>query len=66
MEAKSQLIGKDSEAVKIEGKPRTEDKMFGWLLSLNEHEFEQTPGDSEAQETSVLSPTGLQNVRLSD
>ena len=25
--------------------------MVGWLLCLNENEFEQTPGDSEAQES---------------
>ena len=26
-----------------------EDKMVGWHHLLNEHEFEQTPGDSEGQ-----------------
>ena len=32
-------------------KGTTEDKMVEWLLWLNEHEFEQAPGDSEAQES---------------
>ena len=27
----------------------TEDEMVGWHHRLNEHEFEQTPGDSEGQ-----------------
>ena len=27
----------------------TEDEMVGWHNSLNAHEFEQTPGDSEGQ-----------------
>ena len=27
----------------------TEDKMVGWHHQLNEHEFEQAPGDSEGQ-----------------
>ena len=27
----------------------TEDEMVGWRYQLNEHESEQTPGDSEGQ-----------------
>ena len=27
----------------------TEDEMVGWHHLFNEHEFEQTPGDSEGQ-----------------
>ena len=27
----------------------TEDEMVGWYHQLNEHEFEQTPGDSGGQ-----------------
>ena len=45
------LIGKDSYAGKDWGqeeKGMTEDKS-GWHHQLNEHEFEQTPGDSEGQ-----------------
>ena len=38
---------------KIEGrkeeKGMTEDEMVGWHHRLNEHEFEQTQGDSEEQ-----------------
>ena len=29
----------------------TEDEMVGWHHQLNGHEFEQTPGDSEGQES---------------
>ena len=49
---KSQLIGKDPDAGKDgrqEEKRTTEDEMVGWHHQLNEHEFEQTPGDSEGQ-----------------
>ena len=31
------------------GKGETEDEMVGWYHRLNEHEFEQMPGDSEGQ-----------------
>ena len=31
-----------------EEKGTTEDETVGWHHRLNEHEFEQTPGDSEA------------------
>ena len=45
-DAKSQLIGEDPDA----GKDwRQKDEMVGWPHRLNEHEFEQTPGDSEGQ-----------------
>ena len=48
---------------KIEGKRRrgqaTENEMVGWHHQLNEHEFEQTPGDSEGQESlASYSPWG--------
>ena len=46
---KSQLTGKDPDAEKDwrqEEKGVTKDEMFGWHHWLNEHEFEQTPGDS--------------------
>ena len=32
----------------------TEDKMVGWHHQLNEHEFEQTLGDSEGQGSLVV------------
>ena len=31
------------------GEEKTEDEMVGWHHQLNEHEFEQTPGDGEGQ-----------------
>ena len=37
----------------------TEDEMVGWHHLLNNHEFEQTPGDGEGQGTLVCcSPWG--------
>ena len=39
-------VGKDWEQ---EEKGATEDEMVGWHQGLNEHEFEQTPGDGEVQ-----------------
>ena len=54
-DVKSQLIGKknpvagkDSEQ---EEKGTTEDEMAGWHHWLNKHEFEQTLGNSEGQES---------------
>ena len=49
---KSQLIGKDPDAVKDGGQEQkgvTEDEMVGSHHQLNGHEFEQTLGDSEGQ-----------------
>jgi len=51
-DAKSWLIGKDSDAQKDWGqeeKEVTEDEMVGWHHWLNGHEFEQTQRDSEGQ-----------------
>ena len=51
-DVKSQLAGKDPDSGKYweqEEKGVTEDKIVGWYHWLNEHEFEQTPGDSEGQ-----------------
>ena len=51
-DAKSQLIEKDHYVGKDcgqEEKGAPEDEMAGWHHWLNEHEFEQTPGDSEGQ-----------------
>ena len=50
---KSQLIGKDVNAVKDqrqEENTATEDEMVGWHHRLNGHEFQQTPEDGEGQE----------------
>ena len=49
---KSQLIGKDIDAVKDwrqEEKGTTEDEMVGWHLWLNGHEFKQAPEDGEGR-----------------
>ena len=60
--AKSQLIGKDSDAVSDWGqeeKGATEDEIVGWHHWLNRHEFEQTLGDGEGQESlTCCSPWG--------
>ena len=49
-DTKSQLIRKDPDASKDwrkEDKGMTEDEMVGWHHWLDEHEFEQAPGDGE-------------------
>ena len=49
------MLGKTGQ----EEKGVTEDEMVGWHHWLNGHEFEQTPGDSEGQESQVdYSPWG--------
>ena len=50
-DAKSQLIGKDSDAGQDCGQEKgtTEDEMVGWHHRLNGHEFEQAQGDSGGQ-----------------
>ena len=52
-DAKSRLIGKDPDAGKDWGQEKgvTEDEIVGWHHQLNKHEFEQTLGDSEEQES---------------
>ena len=61
-DAKSQLIGKDTDAGKDWGQKEkwaTEDEMVGWHHRLNGHEFAQTPGDNEGQWSLVwCSPRG--------
>ena len=61
-DAKSWLIGKDSDARKDRGqweKGTTEDELVGWHHQLNGHEFEQAPGDGEGQGSLVCcSPWG--------
>ena len=49
-DVKSWLVGKDPDAGKDwrrEEKRAAEDEMAGWYHQLNEHEFEQAPGDNE-------------------
>ena len=59
---KSWLIRKDPDAGKDWGqeeKGAAEGEMVGWHHRLNEHEFEQTPGDGEGQGSLVsCSPWG--------
>ena len=61
-DAKSRLIGEDSDAGKDRGKEEkgvTEDKMVGWHHRLNGHGFEQTPGDGEGHGSlACCSPRG--------
>ena len=54
LDANSRLIGKDFDAGRDweqEKKGTTEDEMAGWHHRLNGHEFVQTLGDSEGQES---------------
>ena len=47
------------ERLRAGGEGTTEDEMVEWHYRLNEHEFEQVPGDSEGQGTLVCcSPWG--------
>ena len=53
-DAKSRLIAKDPDSEKDWGQKEkgvTEGEMVGWYHLLNEHESEQTPGDSKGQES---------------
>ena len=54
-DTKSQLLGKDPDAGKDWGQEKrvTEDEMVGWHHRRDRYEFEQTPGDSEGQESLV-------------
>ena len=65
-DAKSRLIEKDSHTGKNWGqeeKGMTEDEMVGCHHWLNGHEFEQTHGDSEVQESlSCHSPQGRKEM----
>ena len=45
----------------------TEDEMVGWHYQLNGHEFEQTPGDSEAsQSLACCSPWGHKESAMTE
>ena len=55
-DAKSLLVRKDPDAGEDWGKEEkgvTQYEMIWWHYRLNAHEFEQTPGDSEGQESMV-------------
>ena len=49
-----------------EGEP--EDEMVGWHHRLNEHEFEQTPGDSKGQGSLVclVCPWGRKELNTTE
>ena len=67
---KSQLIRKNPDAGKNgrqEESGMTEDKMVRWHHQLNEHEFEQAPGDGEGQGSpACCSPWGHKKLDLTD
>ena len=69
-DAKSRLVGRDPDAGKDWGqkeKGATEDEIIGWHHWLNGHEFEQTPGDSEGQESlACCSPWGDKELDFCD
>ena len=59
-------IGKDPDAGKDQRQEKkwvTENEMIGWHHWLNEHEFEQTPGDSEGQGSLVCCNHGVAKSR---
>ena len=65
-DAKSQLVGKDSDAEKgwrQEEKGMTENKLVGWHHWLNGHEFEQALGDGEGQGSLACCSPGGRRVR---
>ena len=67
-DVKSWLIGKDTDAGKNWGQEEqeAEGEMVRWHHQLSGHEFEQTPGDSERQQTLVCcSPWGRKESDLS-
>ena len=69
-DAKSRLIRKDPDTWKVwrQKKGMTEGDMVGWHHWLNEHEFEQAPGDGEGLERSLTccSPWGLKKLDTTD
>ena len=68
-DVKNWLLGKDPDAGKVwrqEDKETAEGKMVGWHQWLCGHDFEQTPGDCEGQESlASYSPWGWKRVRHS-
>ena len=62
---KSWLTGKEPDAGKDWGqeKEMTDDEIVGWHHWLNEHEFRQTPGESEGQGSlACCSPWGYKEL----
>ena len=44
----------------------TEDELVGWHHQLNEHQFEQTPGDSEGQEAWCAPVHGVTESKVTE
>ena len=69
-DVKSQLIRKDPDAGKDwrqKEKGLTEDEMVGWHHRLDEHEFEEAPGNGEGQGSLVCcSPWGHKDLDMSE
>ena len=65
---KNHLAGRDPDAGEDWGqeeKGETENEMVGWHHQLNEHKFEQTPGDSKGQGSlACFSPRGLKELDM--
>ena len=51
------------ERLRAGGEGGAEDEMVGWHHLFNEHEFEQTPGDSEGQESLACCSPWAHRVR---
>ena len=69
MEAKSQLIGKDFDAAKIEGKRKRGQQRTRWLDGFTDSikmSLSKLQEIVKHRKASVLPPTGLQNDRLSE
>ena len=69
-DSKNRLTGKDPDAGEYseqEEKRVAEDEMIGWHPQLNGHEFEQTPGVGETQESLVgHSPLGCKESDVTE
>ena len=69
-DGKNWLIGKDPDAGKDWGQKEkgiTEDEIAGWHHWLNKHEFEQTLGDGERQESPLCcSPWGCNELDMTE
>ena len=63
-DATSRPTGKDPDAgVRAGGEGAAEDETVGWHHQLNEHEFEQTPGDGKGQGgLACCSPWGCNQI----
>ena len=68
-DVRNKLIGKDPDAGEDwkQDKRATEDEIVGWHHRLNGHEFGQTPGDSEGQESlACCSPLSRKELDITE